>query len=209
MISKVKTRITAIAIIFVAICCGSPKTNTNTSKPAEKENSLTDTIQKAEPNLTTAYQDALDTVYRNKILSYKDSIDRKVKTLKKISKNLEGSAEGGEAILYLAGKDTLRMNVIFYGETGKSEYAFYLSKDAPVLYIGTTTFYKEAINVSKEVRIDNIVKDEVILKNKEVISWKQNEQLSNKQKYSQKAQEIFDLYTEIEGRLGLAGTIQN
>lgn len=196
-----KTGIPVIAIIFVATCCGTPVTNTDTTKSAKKGNSPTDTIQKAEPNITSASKDTLDTVYNNKILSYKDSINNKIKTLKKINRDIEGSAEGGEAILYLAGKDTLRMNVTFYGETGKSEYVFYLSYGVPVYYISTTTTYKEPIGISREVKIDNIITDEVILRGKEVISWKQNEQPSDKQKYSQKAQEIFDLYTEIEALL--------
>lgn len=196
-----KTEITVIAIIFVATCCGIPATNTDTTKSAEKVNSPTDTIQKAEPNITNASKDTLDTVYNNKILSYKDSVNNKIKTLKKINRDIKGSAEGGEAILYLAGKDTLRMNVTFYGETGKSEYVFYLSNGIPVYYVSTTTIYKEPIGVSKEVKIDNIITDEVILRDKEVISWKQNEQPSDKQKYSQKAQEISDVYTEIEALL--------
>lgn len=92
-----KTGITVIAIIFVATCCGTPATNTDTTKSAEKRNSPTDKIQKAEPNITTARKNILDAVYSNKILSYKNSINDKVTTLKKINKEIEGPTENGEA----------------------------------------------------------------------------------------------------------------
>ncbi|RBL91433.1 hypothetical protein DF182_02095 [Chitinophaga flava] len=177
--------------------CGNPSaSNGLKQETANRDTLLSDTFKKKEV-IANNISSEVDTAYSNTILSYKDSIDNQRKTLRKVNKSLEGSSEGGEAILYLSGKDTLQMNITFYGETGKSVYVLYLRNGHPVFYIGTTTFYSEPINISKDVKTDSTTVDKIILRNNAIVSWLQNGG-KVKDKYEEKDQEIRDLYSEIQ-----------
>lgn len=186
-----------IAIIAVlAIGCGNPSARKGIKQEiANRDTSLPDTFNTKEV-ITNNISSEVDTAYNNIILSYKDSIDNQSRTLKIVNKSLEGSSEGGEAIFYLSGKDTLKMNISFYGETGKSVYVLYLRNRYPVFYIGTTTFYSEPINISKDVKIDSTIVDKIILRNNAIVSWFQNG-TEVKDNFEGKEQEVRDLYSEI------------
>lgn len=164
--------ITIVGIL--AIGCGNPSTSGGLKQEtANRDTLLSDTFKKKEV-IANSISSEVDTAYNNTIISYKDSIDNQSRTLEKVDKSLEGSSEGGEAILYLSGNDTLKMNITFYGETGKSVYVLYIRNRYPVFYIGTTTFYSEPINISKNVKTDSTTVDKIILRNNTIVSWLQN-----------------------------------
>jgi len=189
-----------IIIAILVVSCGNPSANNRLKQQmVDRDTLLPDTFKRREV-ITNSLVTEGDTLYSNGILSYKDSIDNKVQALRKINKRLEGSSEGGEAILYLSGKDTLKMNITFYGETGKSVYVFYLRGGYPVLYIGTTNVYNEPINISKDAKIDSTTIDKITLRNNVIVSWLQNGR-KVKDNYEDKEKEVRYLYSEIRDLL--------
>lgn len=170
-------KLTAILPLLV-IACGNPSGNNKGKQEATSE------------VLTV-------TAYNNATLSYKDSIDHQIHTFKNTHIDLDAPGEGGEAILYLSGKDTLKMDITFYGEMGKRVYALYLKNSHPVFYIDSNIYYREPIYLSKEVKIASATIDEIILRNNTIVSWSQNGKAVN-DKREEKAQEIRDLYKEIQ-----------
>ena len=186
--------ITIIAVLVMG--CGNPYASTGLKEVINRDTLFPDTIKKKEIIISNLAAE-VDTAYNNTILFYKDSIDNQNRKLKKVNKSLDVSSEGGEAILYLSGKDTLKMNITFYGETGKSVYVLYLRNGGPVFYIDTTTFYSEPINISKDVKTDSTTVDKIILRNNTIVSWFQNGR-KVKDKYEEKGQEVRNFYNEIQ-----------
>lgn len=184
-------RILIVFFVFT-LGCGTPSvTKKHDPQVSNEDTLLADTFrnEKIITNDTFTEADA----YKSSILSYKDSIDSKIMSLKKVNREIEGSSEGGEAILYLSGRDTLRINAIFYGETGKSTYVFYIRNKYPVLYIDTTILYNEPIFASRKVKIKSITIDELILRNNTVVGDLQV--VNNERRKS--AEEITNLYARI------------
>lgn len=136
------------------------------------------------------------TAYHNITLAYKDSIDHQSSTLKKVHIDLDAPAEGGEATLYLSEKDTLKMDITFYGEMGKRVYVLYLKSNHPVFCIDTNILYREPIYLSKEMKIASTSVDKIVLRNNAIISWWQNGK-TVKDNYEEKAKEIRALQTLI------------
>lgn len=182
-----------IIIVVLVTGCGNP--SASKQEVINQHTLLPDTFKKQEVDTGI-----IAAAYKKDILSFKDSIDNKTKTLKKINKSIEGSSEGGEAILYLSGKDTLKINITFYGETGKSTYVFYLRNGCPVFYIDTISFYSEPITISKNVKANSTTIGEIILRNNAVVSWLKDGN-KVKDKYEEKNREIKDLYSEIQALL--------
>lgn len=139
-----------------------------------------------------------DTVYNSSVISYKDSIDRKIKMLRKTIENVEGlSVEGGEAVVYTSGPDTLKMNVTLYGEMGKSLLVIYLRNNYPVVYNERTTFYEEPFDASKDLKRDSVLDNKIILRNHVVVSWMRNgEKVVDK--FDEKGRDIKDVYERIQ-----------
>ncbi|WP_160715998.1 hypothetical protein [Chitinophaga solisilvae] len=191
-------RLVIIAILVVS--CGNPSaSNWLKLQMGDRDTLLSDTFKRKEVIACSLVTEE-DSLYKNSIYSYKDIIDNKVRILRKINKRLEGSSEAGEAVLYLSGKDTLKMNITFYGETGKSIYVFYLRDGHPVLYIGTTNVYNEPVNISKDVKVDSTTIDKIALRNNVIVSWIQNGKKVNDNN-EDKGKEVRDLYNEIKNLL--------
>ncbi|WP_212002734.1 hypothetical protein [Chitinophaga sp. HK235] len=131
------------------------------------------------------------------ISSYKDSIDRNLSSLKRISKDVEGSTEGGEVALYLSGKDTLKIEATFYGETGKSNHVFYLKNRLPVFYTDTTYLYAAPIYISSDAKIDSMLVDQITLQGDSIVQWFRHEQPA-KDADQKKGKEIIALYKRIQ-----------
>lgn len=177
--------------------CANPSVNNKLQQEVIDSNTLWPGTFKKKEVISTNISTEADSLYNVNIIRYADSLDSKINTLKKVKKNLDVSSEGGEAVLYLSGKDTLKINITFYREMGKSVYVLYLRNSYPVFYIGTTFFYKEPIYISKDVKIDSTTVDKIVLRNNNVISWLQNGGEITK-KYEEKEQEVRELYSEIQ-----------
>src|SRR5699024_9646693 len=83
---------------------------------------------------------------------YKLKIDSIKPTLDSLNKDIYKSAEGGIVKLFYNNQsDTLKKEVIYYGETGKRLLDIYLKENKPVLIEDVTVHYKKPIAIHKEV----------------------------------------------------------
>lgn len=138
----------------------------------------------------------LDSQYTREVLLYRAQVDNNLGSYRKEKKQLEAPSEGGEAMLYLSGKDTVRIDATYYGEMGKSEYVFYVRDARPVLCINTVTSYAEPISASAETKVKSVVVDSIVSRDNQVVNWIQNNKTLTTG-YVEKSKEMNEVFTGV------------
>jgi hypothetical protein len=106
-------------------------------------------------------------------INYKiNQIDSNLYTYQKFEELILGqSTEGGSITAYFNNNDLKKINVIYYGETGRDEYDYYLEEDKLLAFIYSQYHYKEHIFLSDSVEIKQIEIFKYYFSNDTIISW--------------------------------------
>ncbi|NIG53538.1 hypothetical protein [Chitinophaga sp. Cy-1792] len=142
------------------------------------------------------------TMYIQTILDYKDSTDKYLKSTKKITTIIKGSAEMGEAIAYIAATDTVKLHVVFYGELGKSVYEFYLKDGKVVYYTAKDMLYNRPIFESHKVKVIKTTYEQFIFLEETVVRWWHNNKLmEEKPADDPQGEDPFSLYDFVQEQI--------
>ncbi len=125
---------------------------------------------------------------KSKIDSLVNLVDRELNTYDTVTSYLENSTEGGELICYLKGIEIKKLKALYYGETGKAEYSFYL-KDHSLLYatkrehrynIPIDQYKKQEIKVDSTIAINCYFENDELYKNNCQNLWEIFDQIMSK-----------------------------
>lgn len=135
--------------------------------------------------------------YASTIENFCDSVHKNLAHLKmKKRDDFDGSAEGGEVRVYTSKTDTLKVEAVYYGETGKNEYEIYVRYKNPVFFKERTTYYHSPIG-KIPVQTDSVISHTFLLKTGKVLIGKKGNKLITAHEKVQKANDINSLYKEI------------
>lgn len=123
---------------------------------------------------------------------YKQSIDSVKSSLDSLQRNIYKSAEGGSIQVFYNRGDTLKKEVIFYGETGKRILNVYYREGKPILVEEVINYYQAPISVNEQVKIENKIRNVYYFNKKtNLIYWIKNRKYVPSSQYSKKTKEIF------------------
>jgi len=151
----------------------------------------------AEAPRQVVVNEPVDSLYIAKTLSFCDQVEHNLSSYKQLSKDIGGSTEGGEAKIFIDSKDTVKIEVTFYGETGKSIQEYYYEGKQFVLFKSKDVFYREPINTTSDVEIDSTAVERIVLKDMKVVHWVQDEQIKAENLYPEKTKEVLILHDEL------------
>lgn len=134
-------------------------------------------------------KDTLDIV--RQLNEYKVLVDSVKSNLKNVQSNIYESAEGGTKKSFYSQTDTLKKELVYYGETGKRIINIYQKLGNPILIEDIDVRYEEPISTGKDVEIRNSVMDTYFLDDKQnLIYWLKNDQKMPKSQYKEQEKEI-------------------
>lgn len=137
--------------------------------------------------------DTLATV--EEINSYKDSVDSMKSSLDSLEKDIYKSAEGGSIKAFYTNSDTLKKEIIYYGETGKRILHLYLREGRKIFLRDVSFKYNAPINVDEDVEISDKVEDLYYLDNKlGLIYWVRNDEVMSDSLYKVQEKELIKEY---------------
>lgn len=103
---------------------------------------------------------------------YKSSVDSMKSSLKSLQRDVYESAEGGTVESFYNENDTLKKEIVYYGETGKRVVHIYQKQGNPLLVEDTEIRYKEPISAEKDIEISSSVTDVYYMDDKQhLIYW--------------------------------------
>lgn len=140
-------------------------------------------------NIQSGEVDTLTLV--NQLKRYKFSVDSIQASLDSIQRDVYQSAEGGLIKSFYNHSDTLKKEIVYYGETGKRLLHIYRREEKTVLIEDTKVNYEEPINLSKDVEISSRVKDVYYLDGKSnLVYWVRDSQIMPSSLYAKQEKEI-------------------
>lgn len=108
----------------------------------------------------------------NQANDYKLLVDSTKSSLKSVQHDIYESAEGGTVVSFYNHSDTLKKEIIYYGETGKRIVHIYLRQGKTILIEDTNISYKEPISTGREAEISGSVTDVYYLDDEQsLIYW--------------------------------------
>lgn len=122
--------------------------------------------------------------YKLKVDSIKHNIDS-------LERDIYKSAEGGTVQSFYNSSDTLKKEIVYYGETGKRLIHIYFKEKRPVLIEDTSIHYQRPISIDNEVKIESkIINTYYFDKEKHLIYWGKDGKVMPSSQYSEKSKEI-------------------
>ncbi|MBB1149292.1 hypothetical protein H4K35_03945 [Myroides sp. NP-2] len=126
-----------------------------------------------------------------KIEKYKAMVEASKMQLKNIQRDLYESSEGGVVKVYYKGADTLKKEIIYYGEGGKKTVDIYQKDGKFILIEDKDIVYKNPIYVNSDVKVSDSTMNVFYLDSKQkLIFWLQNGERVSTSKYKKKEEEI-------------------
>lgn len=127
--------------------------------------------QKAKAQAEQVVNDTLDIIRQRN--EYKSLVDSMKGNLKSVQRDIYGqSAEGGTVESFYNQNDTLKKEIVYYGETGKRIIHIYQKQGNLLLVEDTEIRYKEPISAEKDIEIGSSVTDVYYLDDKQhLIHW--------------------------------------
>ena len=127
--------------------------------------------QKAKAQAEQVVNDTLDIIRQRN--EYKLLVDSMKGNLKSVQRDIYGqSAEGGTVESFYNQNDTLKKEIVYYGETGKRIIHIYQKQGNLLLVEDTEIRYKEPISAEKDIEIGSSVTDVYYLDDKQhLIHW--------------------------------------
>lgn len=122
--------------------------------------------------------------YRLKLDSLKPSLDS-------LSKDIYESTEGGTLKVFFKASDTLKKEIVYYGETGKRVLEIYLKEGNPIIIEDISIKYQEPIYSSTDVSVESKVNNIYYLNSEShLIYWIKEDQVMPPSLYLKQAKEI-------------------
>lgn len=135
--------------------------------------------------------DTLATV--NMLNNYKTKINNIKTNLNSSEEDIYKSAEGGAIKKFYRKADTLKKEIVYYGETGKKLIEVYLQENTPVLVKTVKFIYEKPIYVEKRTKIKKRVTNTYYFDNKlNLIYWIQDGKVMPSSIYSKKGKIIVE-----------------
>lgn len=127
--------------------------------------------QKVKAQTEQVINDTLEIVRQRN--EYKSLVDSMKGNLKSVQRDIYGqSAEGASIESFYNQSDTLKKEIVYYGETGKRIIQIYKKQGDPLLVEDTEIRYKEPISAEKDIEISSSVTDVYFLDDKQhLIHW--------------------------------------
>ena len=127
--------------------------------------------QKPKAQAEQVVNDTLDIIRQRN--EYKSLVDSMKGNLKSVQRDIYGqSAEGGTVESFYNQNDTLKKEIVYYGETGKRIIHIYQKQGNLLLVEDTEIRYKEPISAEKDIEIGSSVTDVYYLDDKQhLIHW--------------------------------------
>lgn len=146
--------------------------------------------QKAKAQAEQVINDTLEVVRQRN--EYKSLVDSMKGNLKSVQRDIYGqSAEGGTIESFYNQSDTLKKEIVYYGETGKRIIQIYWKQVNPLLVENTEIRYKELISAEKDIEISSSVTDVYFLDEKQhLIHWLKDGREIPKSQYSEQEKKI-------------------
>lgn len=118
------------------------------------------------------------------INDYKVRVDSIKSELDSIQRDIYESAEGGIVITFYNQSDTLKKEVVYYGEMGKRLLDIYQRQGKSVLIEDVVITYTEPISVEKEIEISDTIKNVYYLASQQnLIYWIRDNQIMPSSQY--------------------------
>jgi len=125
------------------------------------------------------------------INDYKIKVDSIKFDLDSLQRDVYESAEGGIVRSFYNQSDTLKKEVVYYGETGKRMLEIYQKQGKSVLIKDVLISYTEPINVDKDVEIrDSITNVYYLDSQQNLIYWIKDNQVMPSSQYVKQEKEI-------------------
>ncbi|WP_413513493.1 hypothetical protein [Myroides odoratus] len=125
------------------------------------------------------------------IEKYKAMVEASKMQLKNVQRDLYESSEGGVAKVYYKGADTLKKEIIYYGEGGKKTVDIYQKDGKFILIEDKDIIYRDPIYVNNDVKVSDSTMNVFYLDSKQkMIFWLQNGKKAPTSKYKMKEEEI-------------------
>lgn len=125
------------------------------------------------------------------IEKYKEMMEASKIQMKNIQRDLYESSEEGVAKIYYKGADTLKKEIIYYGEGGKKTVDIYQKDGKMILIEDKDIVYKDPIYVNSDVKVSDSTMNIFYLDSKQkLIFWLQNGEKVSTSKYKMKEEEI-------------------
>lgn len=121
---------------------------------------------------------------------YKLFVDSIKNELKSIQLDIYESTESGIKTLFYNQTDTLKKEIIYYGETGKRIVATYQEEGLPILIEDTEIKYKNPICTDSNVEYMDSITNVYYLKNKKLVYWIKNAKIMPQLQYEMQEKNI-------------------
>jgi hypothetical protein len=127
--------------------------------------------QKAKEQTEQVINDTLEIVRQRN--EHKSLVDSMKGNLKSVQRDIYGqSAEGGSIESFYNQSDTLKKEIVYYGEIGKRIIQIYQRQGNPLLVEDTEIRYKEPISAEKDIEISSRITNVYYLDdNQHLIHW--------------------------------------
>lgn len=123
--------------------------------------------------------------YRLKLDSLEPNLDSLVRDV------YDESAEGGTVKVFFKESDTLKKEIVYYGETGKRLLEVYQKEGNPILIEDTNVKYQEPIYSSNDISIKSKVNNTYYLNSKsDLIYWIKNDKVMSPSLYLNQSKQI-------------------
>jgi len=194
-----------IAYAFVLVGCnqgGNKSLEVKAERPdTVAQSNLVDTIQKSKDigvvfDVRVPLATNSDTIsFMQARIKYRDSINGKLRELKKTEfDSSEHTAEGGVIYTFSHRGDTVKVTGVFYGETGQSQYDFYLKNNKIVAVNESLKFYDRPIGGEKvEIKIKRVENGFYILNGRAILTTQNDKNID----YQQKLTDLASLYNSV------------
>lgn len=157
-----------VCFLWIVLSCG----NTDNSNNKEKE---------PLPQVAIEKIDTLRTVEQHR--QSKLTIDSLKPYLDSLSKDVYETTEGGQIKTFFKQSDTLKKEMVYYGEMGKRFVEVYQENGSPFLIKHTEFRYETPIYSSDKISIKDKILNEYYLKEENLIYWTKNDSVMPSSKY--------------------------
>ncbi len=121
---------------------------------------------------------------------YKLKVDSMKRNIDSLERDIYKSAEGGTVQSFYNSSDTLKKEIVYYGETGKRLIYIYLKKNEPVLIKDISIHYQRPINIDDEVKIESRIINTYYFDRGHLIYWNKDGKVMPSPQYSEKSDKI-------------------
>lgn len=123
--------------------------------------------------------------------NYKKIVESNKTGMKSIRRDIYESSEGGFMELFYNEVDTLKKEIVYYGETGKREINIYQKTGKPILIEDKDIIYRDPIYVDNNVTIKDSITDVFYLDDdQKLIFWSKKDKKVSLSEYDKKQEEI-------------------